>query len=57
MTLKEARQQCRELGYTLRPTGHGDFELFPIGRRAEWSYFADSLQDAVNTAKIYGKVD
>lgn len=46
MTIKEARQQLREIGFTLKKV---DDEF--ILRAPGIEYFTDDLQDAVDTAK------
>jgi hypothetical protein len=54
ITLKEAQQVCRELGYTLKRTGadHKELVVKKCGsRNPDEGYFTDDIQEAVDTCK------
>lgn len=51
-TIKQARDEVRGLGFTLRKTECGEFRLCPKGGTENQAYYTDCLDDAVGTARL-----
>lgn len=51
MTLKEAKNKCKELGCRLTCTDYEDYRVVPLSDpREEVAYYTTDLEDAVSTA-------
>jgi hypothetical protein len=50
MTLQEAKSIVRHLGFTLRRVRTGDYRVNLRDGNGATAYYADTLEDAVNTA-------
>ena len=51
MTIKQAKEELKQLGITLRKTEDGQYRVNYANGTEETAYYADDITDAVTTGK------